>query len=405
MSRCRICSGPLDAFLDLGDQPLSDAFPKPDAVDDEFFFRLEVGRCTRCTMTQLLHEVPRERMFHDDYPYRSSGSVVMSQHFAQVARGFLDHELRREGSFIVEIGSNDGVMLRTVAANGVRHLGVDPSAGVGRSAEGQGVRIRADFFEESTARDILSTDGPAEVIYAANTFCHIPYLDSVLAGAELLLADSGIFVFEDPYIGDILQRRSFDQIYDEHFFYFSATSVHAMARQYGFELVDVERLEVHGGEVRYTLARPGRRSVTPRVVELLAEETARGLQQPEPYVGFARAVHEIRDDLRGTLERIREAGRRVVGYGATAKSATVNNFCGVDSDLVAVVYDTTPEKQGRVTPGVHIPVKPMTGFAGDPADYALLYAWNHSSEIVAKESAFVDRGGSWITYVPEVRVG
>ena len=404
MSYCRICSGALDTFLDLGDQPLSDAFPAADATDEEFFFSLEVGRCTRCSMTQLLHEVPRERMFHHDYPYRSSGSVTMTEHFTQVAQRFLTHELDGDDPFIVEIGSNDGIMLRTVAAAGVRHLGVDPSAGVGQTAHESGVRVRTDFFEDATAQDIHAAEGAADVIYAANTFCHIPYLDSVLAGANTLLADSGIFVFEDPYLGDILRRRSFDQIYDEHFYFFSATSVRAMADRYGFELVDVERLPVHGGEVRYTLARPGRRPVSASVVALLAEEAERGLDGPEPYTDFAQAVKSIRHELRTTLEGLRDSGKRVVGYGATAKSATVNNFCGIDRDLVSVVYDTTPEKQGRVTPGQHIPVEPMTGFADDPAEYVLLYAWNHASEITAKETAFAERVGRWITYVPEVGI-
>ncbi|WP_193614083.1 class I SAM-dependent methyltransferase [Nocardioides lijunqiniae] len=401
---CRICGGAVERFLDLGDQPLSDAFRKPDESDDEFFFRLEVGRCTGCTMTQLLHEVPRERMFHADYPYRSSGSTTMAAHFRAIAQRFLAEELTGSDPFIVEIGSNDGVMLRTVAEAGVRHLGVDPSAGVGLTAQEQGVRVRTDFFEERSALEVVADEGRADVIYAANTFCHIPYLDSVLAGARALLGDDGIFVFEDPYIGDILRRRSFDQIYDEHFYFFSATSVRAMAVQHGFELVDVERLDVHGGEVRYTLARPGRRTVTQAVHDLLLEESTSGLDRAEPYETFARAVMAIRDDLRSTLERLRDEGRRVVGYGATAKSATVNNFCGIDRDLVAVVYDTTEEKQGRVTPGQHIPVEDMSGFATDPAPIALLYAWNHAEEIKRKEQAFADRGGRWLTYVPEVRL-
>lgn len=402
---CRICRGRLDLVLDLGRQPLSDAFPRPGDYRDEFFYDLQVARCTRCSMVQLVQEVPRERMFHADYPYRSSGSTTMARHFEQVARRFLDQETRGPDPFVVEIGSNDGVMLRTVAEAGVRHVGVDPSSGVGAAAQQQGVHILTEFFEESTAGEILAKSGPADVIYAANTICHIPSLDSVLAGVATLLREDGIFVFEDPYVGDILERRSFDQIYDEHFYFFSATSVRAMARTYGFELVDVEPLPVHGGEVRYTLARPGRRPVRPAVEELTGREQARQLDQQAPYREFADAVGRIRLDLRETLARLRDAGQRVVGYGATAKSATVNNFCDVTEDLVPVVYDTTPEKQDRVTPGKHIPIRDMAGFRDDPATHTLLYAWNHRDEIVAKEVAYAARGGRWITYVPGVRVG
>lgn len=400
---CRVCGGTVSAFLDLGQQPLSDAFRKPDETTEEFFFPLVVGNCRDCSMTQLLYEVPREKMFHAEYPYRSSGSTTMTAHFTEIAERLLAQELRGADPFIVEIGSNDGVMLRTVAAAGVRHLGVDPSSGVGLTARQAGVRMRDDFFEESTARDIATTEGRADVIYAANTFCHIPYLDSMFAGIDALLRPDGIFMFEDPYIGDILDRRSFDQIYDEHFYFFSATSVRAMALRFGFELINVERLEVHGGEVRYTLARPGRRQPDPGVTALLDTEARRGLAGPEPYERFARDVYAIREDLRTLLVGLRERGVRVVGYGATAKSATVNNFCGIGPDLVAAVYDSTPEKQGRLTPGTHIPVKSMDGFRADPATYALLYAWNHEAEILAKESAFREAGGCWIRYVPDVR--
>lgn len=404
MSPCRICDAPLDPFLDLGKQPLSDAFLTDDEIADEFFFQLTVARCPECTMVQLLNEVPRERMFHADYPYRSSGSTTMADHFRAVTERFLREELGGVDPFIVEIGSNDGVMLRTVADAGIPHLGVDPSSAAASVAAAQGVNIRTEFFEFDTAARIRSDFGSAKVIYAANTMCHIPYLDSVFSGALELLADDGIFVFEDPYIGDILAKLSFDQIYDEHFYFFSATSVDRMSRRFGLELVDIERLDVHGGEIRYSLARPGQRSVSPRVGELLREEADRGLDRAQPYQRFATGVQELRTELRSLLSELRASGQRVVGYGATAKSATVNNYCGIDPTLVSCVYDTTPEKQGRLTPGQHIPVVDMANFAEDPSTHVLLYAWNHATEIEAKETAFAHRGGRWITYVPNVRL-
>lgn len=401
---CRICGGDLDVFLDLGRQPLSDAFVTREGVDDEYFFDLVVARCLGCLMVQLVDEVPRERMFHADYPYRSSGSSVMRGHFEDVARRMLETELTGDDPFVVEIGSNDGVMLRTIAEAGVRHLGVDPSSGVAQSAEQAGVRILADFFEEARAKEIRQADGPADVIFAANTFCHIPYVDSVLAGVRELLSDTGVFVFEDPYIGDILEKGSFDQIYDEHFYFFGASSVTRMAQRHGLELVDVERLPVHGGEVRYTLAREGAREVSRAVEDLLAEEERRRMHTSEPYEAFAQHVHDLRVQLRKVLEDLRATGARVVGYGATAKSATINNFCDITTDLVSVVYDTTPEKQGRLTPGKHLPVEAMSGFREDHATHVLLYAWNHEAEIRANERAFEERGGKWITFFPEVRI-
>jgi methylation protein EvaC len=403
-SRCRVCAGTVQEFFDFGRQPLSDAFPRPGDTADEFFFRLAIGMCEGCTMVQLMEEVPRDRMFHADYPYVSSGSSVMRKHFEAVAERFLATELTGPDPFVVELGCNDGVMLKVLAEAGVRHLGVEPSGGVAEMAAGKGIRVRNAFFEESTATEIAAADGRADVIYAANTLCHIPYIESVFRGVGALLAPTGVFVFEDPYFADIVERTSFDQVYDEHFFFFTARSVHAMAARYGLELVDVERLPVHGGEVRYTLAPAGSRRPSSSVVELLAEERAAGIASTATLHRFADSVQGIRNDLVALLARLRQEGKRVVGYGATAKSATVTNFCGIGPESVAFVCDTTPAKQGRVMPGSHIPVLPPESFADPYPDYALLFAWNHAEEIMAKEHAFRDAGGKWILYVPEVRV-
>ncbi|MBB3052439.1 methylation protein EvaC [Prauserella isguenensis] len=403
-SSCRICGDTVSEFLDFGTQPLSDAFRDPSDTTEEFSYRLAVGKCGTCAMVQLMNEVPREAMFHDDYPYVSRGSSVMREHFRSLAHGFLSTELSGDDPFIVELGSNDGTMLATVAEAGVRHLGVEPSGDVADLSAAAGVRVRKDFFEEPTALEIAETDGRADVIYAANTLCHIPYMDSILAGVRALLQPRGVFVFEDPYLGDIVERTSFDQIYDEHFFLFSAQSVDEMARRHGLELVDVERLAVHGGELRYTLALPGARQRGAAVAQFLEQERTARLGEQEVLEQFAANVHAVRDDLVALLTRLREEGHRVVGYGATAKSATVTNFCGIGPELIDFVCDTTPAKQGKLTPGSHIPVRPPEWFSDDYPPYALLFAWNHAEEIMAKEQAFRDAGGSWILYVPTVRV-
>lgn len=403
VSRCRVCGGPLNQFLDLGRQPLSDAFLTPGDVADEYFYRLAVGCCASCTMVQLVEEVPRERMFHEGYPYHSSGSSVMREHFARTARDLV-RSAASDDPFVVEIGCNDGVMLSTVRDLGVRHLGFEPSGGVARIAQAGGIRVRVDFFEASTAAEVRAEEGPADVIYAANTLCHIPYVESIMKGVDALLAPDGVLVFEDPYLGDIISKTSFDQIYDEHFFFFSAGSVAAMARRFGLELVDVQHLPVHGGEVRYTLARAGARTPSDAVAELIKREEAARLTDPATLLGFASGVARIRDDLTTLLRELRAQGKTVVGYGATAKSATVTNFCGIGPDLVSYVCDSTPAKQGRLTPGAHIPVLPPEAFSTPYPDYALLFAWNHAEEIMAKEREFHDNGGRWVLYVPDVRI-
>ncbi|APU13236.1 MULTISPECIES: class I SAM-dependent methyltransferase [Actinoalloteichus] len=403
-SSCRICGDTVNEFIDFGKQPASDAFVTPGEEAQEFFFRLAVGICQTCDMVQLMEEVPREKMFHEDYPYLSSGSTVMRAHFEGLAQRFLNTELTGDDPFIVELGSNDGTMLHTIATAGVRHLGVEPSGGVAELAATKGIRVRKAFFEESTATSIRTSDGPADVIYAANTLCHIPYMESILRGVTTLLAPNGVFVFEDPYFAEIVERASFDQIYDEHFYFFTARSVDEMARRHGLELVDVERLAVHGGEVRYTLARPGARQRTSAVTELLAAEEAAKLTDLATLTDFRTRVEKNRDDLLTFLREQRDKGNRVVGYGATAKSATVTNYLGIGPDLVSFVCDTTPAKQGKLTPGAHLPVRPPSAFHEDYPQYALLFAWNHAEEIMAKEQAFRDSGGQWILYVPTVHL-
>ncbi|TDC44518.1 class I SAM-dependent methyltransferase [Actinomadura sp. KC345] len=403
---CRVCGGTVHQFFDFGRQPLSDMFLGPGDLEHEFFFRLAVGICESCTMTQLMDEVARDRMFHDAYPYHSSGSVHMRRHFEQTANRFLDTHLSGRGPdpFIVEIGCNDGVMLRTLGKAGVRHLGVEPSGGVADLARANGVRVRTDFFEEPTAADIVAEEGTADLIYAANTICHIPYIGSIFRGVDALLAPDGAFVFEDPYLGDILDRTTFDQIYDEHFFFFTVRSVQAVAARHGFEVVDVERLPVHGGEVRYTITRRGTRTPTAAVAELADLERARGLGTREAFDPFAADIERIRHELVTLLRGLAAEGKRVVGYGATAKSATVTNYCGIGPELISFVCDATPAKHGKLMPGSHIPVRPGEALADPYPDYAVLFAWNHAEEIMAKERAFHEAGGRWILYVPEVHI-
>lgn len=370
----------------------------------EFFYRLAVGLCGNCTLVQLTEEVPRERMFREDYPYHSSGSSVMREHFERTAHRLLASELRGTDPFIIEIGCNDGVMLATVGAAGVRHLGIEPCGNVGDIAQERGVRVRPAFFEESTALDIAASEGRADVVYAANTICHIPYLDSVFRGLDAVLKRTGVFVFEDPYLGEIVRRTSYDQIYDEHFYLFSARSVQILARRFGYELVDVEHLPVHGGEIRYTVARQGERTPSESVAMLLAEEDHARLADPATLQGFAADVRRSRDDLRNLLHRLRDEGKRVMAYGATAKSATIANYCGIGPDLVRSVSDSTPAKQGRLTPGSHLPVHGPEAFSDPYPDYALLFAWNHAEEIMANEEGFRAAGGRWILYVPHVHL-
>ncbi|WP_410642209.1 methyltransferase domain-containing protein [Amycolatopsis sp. lyj-346] len=403
-TKCRVCGGQVAEFVDLGNQPTANGFLLPHEVDGEFRFRLAVGACESCTMVQLMEEVPQELRYHAGYRYQASGSAGHRKHFRADAEWFLANELTGGDPFIVEIGCNDGVMLSAIAEAGVRHLGVEPSGNVAELARAKGVQVLSAFFDEETATAVRGAHGAADVIFGANTICHIAHVESLFRGIDALLSDDGIFVFEEPYLGTIIDGMAFDQIYDEHVFYFSAGSVRRMAERFGFELVHAEHIAMHGGEVRYTIARPGARTTSAALDALLAEEEAGKLSEPLTFARFGRNVERIRDDLVGLLTHLRAEGKTVVGYGAPGKSSTVTTYCGITTDLIPFVVDSTPGKQGHLLPGSHLPVKPPSAFSDDYPDYAVLFAWNHAAEIMANEQAFRAAGGKWIRFVPEVEV-
>jgi methylation protein EvaC len=234
--------------------------------------------------------------------------------------------------------------------------------------------------------------------------CHIPDLAGVAAGVGRLLKPDGVFIFEDPYLGDMIAKTSYDQIYDEHVFIFSAASVASAFSAYNLELVDIALQITHGGSMRYVLAPAGSRAVSPRVGEQLAKENSQGLDRAETYRNFRDNCERSRNLLMGELNRLRAAGKRVVGYGATSKSTTVINYCGITPDHLEFISDTTPIKQGKLSPGAHIPVRPYEEFERKYPDCALLFAWNHGTEIREKERAFIAAGGRWLVYIPEVRI-
>jgi methylation protein EvaC len=384
--------------------PIANGFLTPDQFADEYFFELAVGHCPRCSMVQLTELVDRERMFHENYAFFSSTSSWMQRHFAAFAGDVLENWIADDDPFVAEIGSNDGIMLRHFADRGIRHLGIEPSANVAEVARGRGVRTTTEFFDEDLARRIRDENGPVDAFLGANVMCHIPYMHSVVAGIRLLLKPKGVLIFEDPFLGDIIERTSYDQIYDEHAFYFSLGSLSHLFGMHGMEIVDAQPQEVHGGSMRWVVALQGAHPVRDSVRLLAEREAALGLATAECYDRFRANVEQSRDALTTLLRRSRAEGKRVVGYAATSKSTTVTNYCGIGPDLVEFISDTTPIKQGKFSPGAHIPVKPHAEFAARYPDYALLFGWNHRREIVENERAFREAGGRWIVYVPRVEV-
>jgi methylation protein EvaC len=404
MKPCAICKNPVAPFISFGRMPIANGFLSEVQFAGEHFFELAVGFCARCRMVQLTELVDREKMFHENYAFFSSTSTYMAEHFRRFSESVRAQHLGGADPFAVEIGSNDGILLQNYARAGIRHLGIEPSANVAEVARGKGVNTVCEFFDEALARRIVAEHGQADSFLGANVMCHLPYLHSVAAGIRLLLKPRGVLVFEDPYLGDIVEKTSYDQIYDEHAVYFSVTSLDYLFGEHGMEIVDLAPQPTHGGSMRYTVALKGAHPPTAAVEAQRAKERSLGLGEPATFDRFRRNVEASRDDLMTLLRRLKSEGKRVVGYGATSKSTTVTNYCGITPDLVEFISDTTPIKQGKFSPGAHIPVRPHTEFAKRPPDYALLFAWNHGPEIMAKEQAFTAAGGKWITYVPRVEV-
>jgi methylation protein EvaC len=399
---CLVCRSLTETVMSFGRMPLANGFLSPEDFGSEIFFDLNVCFCPSCTMVQLADPVAPQRLFHDSYPFFTSSSTRMSQHFRSLAEDVRYRIASEKDPLVVEIGSNDGTLLANFGAFGIRHLGIDPSLNVADAARANGVSTIADFFSPLLAADITRKYGQANAILAANCFCHIADLRSLAEGIEVLLKPNGILIFEDPYLGDIIRLNSYDQIYDEHVYYFTLRSVSAWLDLCGFEVIDVRRQPVHGGSMRYFIARKGVYGVETSVAALRTEETQSGLGKFEIYKQFRQRVDRSREALGELLESLRISGKRVVGYGATSKSTTVLNSCGVTSEHIEFVVDTTPLKQGKYTPGSHIPVRSPSEFHSDPPEYALLLAWNHAEEIMAKEQAFRAAGGKWILYIPEV---
>lgn len=395
---CLICSNPVSPFLFLGKQPIANGFLNPDQFSQEYFFELEVAFCKLCCMVQLVNQPDREKMFHENYAFFSSTSRHMADHFEDFANDVIE---KYRPEFVVEIGSNDGIMLKHFAKAGIKHLGIEPSRNVAEVARENSINTISCFFDESVARDIEEDDGQADVILAANVMAHISDLHSVMSGVKSLLKPTGLLIFEDPYMGDILSKTSYDQIYDEHAFFFSLISISYLVNQHGMEVIDVSPQDTHGGSMRYTIANKDKHQKNHRVKDLMLKEYMYGLDKLDTYIDFAINVTDSQHELIDLLTKIKAEGGNIVGYAATAKSATVTNFCGIGPDFIDYICDTTPIKQGKFSPGAHIPVRPYQDFLDNPPTHALLFAWNHTQEIMEKEK---DYKGKWIVYVPEVKV-
>jgi methylation protein EvaC len=395
---CRICKASIVPFMSFGKMPIANGFLCKDDFKNEYFYEMKVAFCSSCYMFQLVDQPEPERMFHDKYAYHAKTSRFMCNHFSNFA-DWLSETYLEKTSFVVEVGSNDGIMLEKFSEHGIKHLGVDPSSNVAEIARKNGLNTMVDFFNLKTAKKIVEEYGKADVFTGGNVMCHIGEINDVIEGINFLLKHDGVAVFEDPYLGEMIRKTAYDQIYDEHVFMFSLHSVSNMFERFGFELIDALPQSTHGGSMRYVLARKGVRPVSCRVHDLKKKEIQERLLLSETYEQFRNRCESSKTRLVNFLKEQKKKEKKVVGYGATSKSTTILNYCGIGPDLIEYISDITPTKIGKYTPGTHVPVKSYDSFLNKYPDVAVLFAWNHEKEILEKEKEFVKKGGEWYTHL------
>ncbi len=404
VARCRVCgSDGLWMFLSLGETPLANALIRPErASESEARFPLEVLHCDVCGLVQLSVVVNPDVLFRH-YLYASSASSPMLAHFDLYAEEVVDR-FAPPGSRVVEIGSNDGVLLAPLAARGARVLGIEPSTNIARLANDRGLETWNDFFGAEVARRAVAEKGCAAAVIANNVLAHIDDLSGVLEGLDVLLADDGVFIAEVPYLGDLLENVEYDTIYHEHLSYFALRPLARLFARGGLELFDARRIAIHGGSVRIFAGRPGKHAITGELLTALGVEEDSRVLARSTFETFASRVLASRTALRGMLSDLRGGGARIAGLGATAKGNTLLNYCDIGPDQVEYIGDSTTLKQGLLTPGKHIPVRPDRVIFDDRPDYTLLLAWNYADAIVQRFGTYLASGGRFIHPIPLARL-
>jgi novobiocin biosynthesis protein NovU/D-mycarose 3-C-methyltransferase len=393
--RCRVCHAEgLVEILSLGMMPPANALLRSDELQRaEPRFPLELKLCQSCGLVQLGHVVPPELLFRS-YLFFTSTSRVMVEHFGNLMNDAADRYVP-PGGLVVEIGSNDGTALSSIRRRDVRVLGVDPARNIAVMSASRGVPTVSEFFTEPLAREVRRVAGPAHLIVACNVLGHIDDLDDTFAGIAALLADNGALVFEVPYLRDLLDRCEYDTIYHEHLSYFAIRPILTLLSRHGLRLERVQNFPVHGGTIRVTAVRGS--GADEDAAAWVQRENEAGLHLRSAFDAFVATVQSRRDWLRQTLADLRRQDRIVLGYGAPAKAAVVLNYCGIGTDLLPAVIDSTPAKQGWCIPGTRQPILPPSALESRHPDVLLLLAWNHAQEILQRETAFRARGGRFIT--------
>ena len=403
MNYCRISNDKLKKIMTFGKMPIANNFlSKNSDFNKEYFFELGISFCEKLCLLQLTNNPEKKKMFHENYAFFSSTSLYMANHFKNTmewlfAKRYLQENKKK--NFIVEIGSNDGIFLKNFLKNKyIQHLGFEPSKNVFSIARSKGVNCVNEFFDKDAAIKYKKLFGMADVIFAANAFCHIPNMNNVLKAIDIILKDDGFLIFEDPYLGDVLNKVSYDQIYDEHIFIFSVISVEKIFQRIGYTLVDVLPLNTHGGSMRYIVKKSSNALKSSNLNYYKNLEIKNNYHKFNTYLNFKYNCEKLKIKFKTKLLELKDRKKKVYGYGATSKSTTILNYCDINQDLISYIIDTSPTKIWKFSPGKHIPILPYDLFKKNFPDVYVLFAWNHSTEIKNKEKEY-SKKGKWITHL------
>ncbi|MFZ3115592.1 MAG: class I SAM-dependent methyltransferase [Syntrophales bacterium] len=404
---CRHCHTPLEyVFLDLGFAPPSNAYLKAeDLTKPELYFPLKLYACTHCWMVQTEDYARADELFTCDYAYFSSVSRSWLDHAVQYTEKITKRLGLNSDSFVIEIASNDGYLLRNFVAINIPCLGIEPTAGTAEAAEKIGIPVLREFFGEALANRLRTDSRLADLIIGNNVYAHVPDINDFTAGLKIALKPGGSITLEFPHLMRLIEQTQFDTVYHEHYSYLSLHTVNRIFETAGLKIFDVEELPTHGGSLRVYGCHTGdTRSQTPAVQELLNEEERQGLRLLTTYRNFQYRAERVKDGLLTFLIEQKRAGKKIAAYGAAAKGNTLLNYAGIKPDLLPYVCDASPSKQGRYLPGSHIPVLPPAALKEDKPDIVVVLPWNIADEIV-KQHAYVRAwGGVFVTVVPFMRI-